>query len=362
MAIFGLELLLLHHIGERKLSNNFFGTIVSFHILFIYPIIFYFFYFFSDLLNFSFISSQNILVLLIAFLSNVAIMLFGFYKLSQKNLKLYISSIVFKPLLQLILILLNIFNIFESSILEIIVYPMILTFLIHLFFIVKSMKFNFNREFFIEWVKIISQGKWIYISSIIFLLNSKGIIIITNKYGTIKNVGVLFIALSALDIISYVSNAFGDITQIDMASLKLEKKYDKFIKEYRHILLVNIFIGLLSVPFTYFIFPFINIDFTYSFYIYIVILPAFILISASKMVSVYFISINKAHYGTISVIVTFITILISALFLVEKYGVLGAGISVAIGYTVSCIVDFSLIARVDGFNNMVRVFYGKTNE
>ena len=71
MTIFGLDSLLLHHIGEGKFNNNFFATLLSFHILVIAPIIFTLFYIFRGILNFYFISNNNIFILLVAFLSNV---------------------------------------------------------------------------------------------------------------------------------------------------------------------------------------------------------------------------------------------------------------------------------------------------
>lgn len=355
LAIFGLDSLLLHHVGEEKLPQKFFSTILSFHIFVISPIIFALFYIFKSALNFEFINEQNILLVLFSVMANVGIVLVGFYKLSKKEFKVYSISIIFKPLLQMVFILLSFFNIYEFSILQIVVYPILITFLLLFCFVIKDLSFKFDKSFFCNWCKIISQGKWIYFSSIIYLLNSKGIILITNKYGTIESVGVLFVALTALDIISYFGNAFGDLSQIDMAKLSNDEKFLKFASGYRHILMINSLIGVISLPFVYFVFPLISSEFASSVRVYFIILPTFVLISSSKMMSVYFISLKKAHYGTISTISTLIVIFVSSLFLIKNYGVMGASLSVAFGYLSAFIIDLYLIYRIDGYKKVMQI-------
>lgn len=365
-SIFGIDHSILNFYASKDASmkNRIEGSIF-FHSFFIAPVVMGLFFIVGNFFIRGYINNNFVYLMIIAaFCANVFTAMYHSIAICRKDIFHYTRLLLSRSLLLFLLLLYFAFWGYDKNyIIVAFSIAWIGEFLLVFFCDFDFFKKVKIRNYLNSWRLIVSQSKWIYLTSLLFVINLRGVIFILKYFTDIKQAGILFIAVAAGELLYFLPGAFGDVLLKDMSQMDDDKKKEVLISTYRKLFVFTFILAIIGSFVFYNTVGLISEEFLESRKLFFIMLPGIFLLSLSRILGSYFLSISKPKYGAYSMIAAVLTTVVAGFILIPKMGVTGAAYTILLSYLVSCGVDYYFIIRNEGlsfFNRLINPFADKT--
>ncbi|MCK4653405.1 MAG: polysaccharide biosynthesis C-terminal domain-containing protein [Candidatus Cloacimonetes bacterium] len=269
--------------------------------------------------------------------SSVSLIISGLHKINQFNIMNTLKVLILLIFI-VIQIQLNKFN------LEVLLYGQILVsiiyFIIALIIIrpsgtIKELVGSINGKLL---KNIFKRGLIIQISNLSAFLNYRLDMFLIKFFNNFSSLGIYSIAVQLVEKLWILPQSIRNIIFLEIAGKRKDERFVCIICRITLfvLFLVSILIGLFSfklIPLIY------SIKYVDSIIPFILLLPGVLFFTLSKIISSYFLGIDKIYINTISSVTSFIVNLIMNILLIPKYGIIGASIATSVSYSIGAIIE-----------------------
>lgn len=267
-------------------------------------------------------------------------MLIGIHKVNHFNILTFLKSFV---LLCILLILGEKNKLFVLNILYAQEIIMILSGL-YILYLIKPKISSIDKTFHAFSLNNTKRAFIIFVSNISTFLSYRVDMFFLKANYNFDSIGIYSVAVLIVEKLWIIPESIRTILFLELVSNKKDAFFVVRITKFTLLLLFIIIIPLIFFS-RQFIVLFFGLEYQDSARALIYLLPGIVLFSSSKILSSYFLAIDRVDINMIASISTFVVNIFMNILLISKYGILGAALATSTSYAIGALIQQIIFIR-----------------